>query len=160
MPSWDNFFVAELGASASLTGLLFVGISLNMAKIVANPSLPPRAMKSLGLLVTILMFASLWLIPGQDPRVFGVEVLSVALIAGGFVFYLGVDVRRRSEARYRPAATSELGLVAIIAAFYIAAGIAVLDGSSIGEYLLVPAMMASFLVAILDSWVLLVEINR
>jgi hypothetical protein len=40
-----------------------------------------------------------------------------------------------------------------------AAGLAVLHAGRVGEYFLVPPMMASFLVATLDSWVLCVEIN-
>lgn len=28
MTGWDNFFVAEVGASAALAGLIFVGVSI------------------------------------------------------------------------------------------------------------------------------------
>lgn len=49
MPSWDQFYAAQVGASVALTGLLFVGISLNMSKILgfeppggANPPLRHR----------------------------------------------------------------------------------------------------------------------
>lgn len=36
MPGWENFFVAQVGASAALAGLVFVGISINLTKIVAT----------------------------------------------------------------------------------------------------------------------------
>lgn len=43
---------------------------------------------------------------------------------------------------------------------YIIAGIVVLSRGSGGLYWIVPAIIVSFLKAILDAWVLLVEINR
>ena len=43
---------------------------------------------------------------------------------------------------------------------YIVAGIIVLTRDAGGLYWLVPAIIISFIKAILDAWVLLVEINR
>ena len=34
---WSNFLVAEAGASAALAGLLFVAVSINIAKIIEYP---------------------------------------------------------------------------------------------------------------------------
>jgi hypothetical protein len=47
--SWHDLFVASAGAAAALTGLIFVAVSINLAKIVdpagGDPPLgqPPRA---------------------------------------------------------------------------------------------------------------------
>jgi len=43
---------------------------------------------------------------------------------------------------------------------YIIAGTAILINGASGVYWLVPAVIFSFLKAILDAWVLLVEFNR
>jgi hypothetical protein len=37
MLGWENFFVAEVGASATLTGLIFVSVSINLTKIMTYP---------------------------------------------------------------------------------------------------------------------------
>jgi modulator of FtsH protease len=41
MSGWDNFFLAEAGASAALTGLIFVGVSINLTK--SSPALGCQA---------------------------------------------------------------------------------------------------------------------
>lgn len=77
LDGWDNFFVAQLGASAALAGLLFVGVSINMTKILAYPTLPRRALRALIMLVTILIVSSLFLVPGQPIAQLGLEVLVI-----------------------------------------------------------------------------------
>ncbi len=52
---WANFFVAEVGASAALTGLVVVAISINLAKILSYPSLPDRAAEAPFALVGVLV---------------------------------------------------------------------------------------------------------
>jgi hypothetical protein len=34
MTGWENFFIAEMGASAALVGLIFVGVSINLTRIL------------------------------------------------------------------------------------------------------------------------------
>jgi hypothetical protein len=41
--AWHDFFVGSMGASAALTGLLFVAISINLEQILKFPNLPGRA---------------------------------------------------------------------------------------------------------------------
>ena len=47
MSGWDSFFAAQVGASAALAGLVFVGISINLTKIIASGYLPNRAQEAL-----------------------------------------------------------------------------------------------------------------
>jgi hypothetical protein len=38
MNEWHDFFLAQAGAAGVLTGLVFVGVSINLQKIVSDPS--------------------------------------------------------------------------------------------------------------------------
>jgi hypothetical protein len=77
---WANFFVAEVGASAALAGLVVVAISINLSRILSFPQLPVRAAESLLMLVGALLLASLGLVPGQPLAMFGAEVLVIGLV--------------------------------------------------------------------------------
>src|SRR5271156_6091694 len=80
---WANFFVAQVGASAALLGLVFVSISLNLPKILSNPYLPDRALMTMSLLLAILLVASLLLIPDQPRWAMATEIFVVAAPAPG-----------------------------------------------------------------------------
>ncbi|SNS82262.1 hypothetical protein SAMN04488107_3903 [Geodermatophilus saharensis] len=47
--AWHDLAVAAVGATAALTGLLFVAVSTNLDRILAFPTLPRRAAATLGL---------------------------------------------------------------------------------------------------------------
>src|SRR5580693_8815941 len=89
---WGNFFVAEVGAAAALTGLLFVAVSINLTKILSFPQLPGRAAESLMMLAGVLVVATLGLVPGQSRVALGAEILGVAV----FVWVSPVAMQRRA----------------------------------------------------------------
>jgi modulator of FtsH protease len=81
MPSvtggWENFFVAQAGASAALSGLLFVAVSINLTRILQYPHLPGRAAETLVVLLSPLGVATIGLVPGLDLRSLGIGLLLV-----------------------------------------------------------------------------------
>ena len=78
---WQSLFVAEAGASAALAGLLFVAISINLARILQGVGLSGRAGEAVLLLVAVLVVSTLALVPGQSPTVLGTELLAAGLVA-------------------------------------------------------------------------------
>ena len=44
--AWTDLFVATVGATAALTGLIFVGVSINLTRITAFKGLPERALEA------------------------------------------------------------------------------------------------------------------
>lgn len=157
---WSTFFGAQLGASAALAGLLFVGISINMAQIIKYTHLANRAFQALVMLVAILIVSSLELVPGQPLALLGAEVLVLGATISVIVAKLNVASMRVVEKEHRSAMLFEAFVGQLAAFFYIVAGVVVLVFGSDGIYLLVPAFLISFVNAIEDAWVLLVEINR
>jgi modulator of FtsH protease len=160
MAGWENFFIAEVGASAALAGLIFVAISINLTKILAYPGLPGRALEALVTLLAVLVTSSLLLVPGQSLAAIGTEILIVGLIVWAGVAAIQVNCWRKFEARYRRPFILQIMMNQIALLPFILSGIFALAQGTNGLYWLVPGFIFCFLAAILDAWVLLVEINR
>ena len=160
MNGWENFFIAEVGASAALLGLIFVGVSINLTKILSLPNLPNRALLALIILLTILVVSSLLLIPEQSLTLVGIELLIFGLIAWVIATILDVSILQTRQPQYRWPYIVNFILTQLALLPYVIAGIIVLTRGAGGLYWLVPAILISFIKAILDAWVLLVEINR
>ena len=79
MGDWHDFFLAQAGAAGVLTGLVFVGVSINLEKILSDPTsgLAGRAAEALVLLVAVLTPSCLLLVPGQGALLVGIEVLAI-----------------------------------------------------------------------------------
>jgi hypothetical protein len=70
-PELANFFTAELGALAALTGFVVAAISINLARILSYPHLPTRAGEALVGPVGAMAATSLVLIPTNRRRSWG-----------------------------------------------------------------------------------------
>jgi modulator of FtsH protease len=165
MGDWHDFFLAQAGAAGVLTGLVFVGVSINLEKILADPQsgLPGRAAEALILLVAVLTASTLQLVPGQSTALIGVEVLAVGLAAWGWI--VAIQLRRlgywrtmRPDLRQAFVLRVALGQLATLP--LVIAGVAVLTVGLGGLYWLVAGTVFSILAALSEAWVLLVEINR
>jgi hypothetical protein len=165
MIAWHDFFLAQAGAAGVLTGLVFVGVSINLQKIVSDPNsgLVGRAGEALILLVGVLTASVLVLVPGQGAGLLGAEVLVVGLAACGWIAAIQLPRVRewgtmRADLRGPFVLRVVLGQVATLA--MVIAGVAMLWVGPGGLYWLVASTVFSILAALADAWVLLVEINR
>lgn len=79
--SWHDFYLAIASASAALLGLLFVGVSINLASITATERVDLRTRADLAFsnLLYLLGISLIALIPALDPGSFAI---SLAFIAG------------------------------------------------------------------------------
>jgi modulator of FtsH protease len=160
MDAWQGFFAAQLGASATLSGLILVGVSINLNKILSDPRLPNRAIVALLLLITVLIVSSLLLVPGQPVHLVGLEVLIIGLLTWTIVTAIDVRTWKAAKASYNRLVFVQLAMDQFSLVPYTIAGITIMLQGLIGLYWLVPAILFSFVKAIVDSWVLLVEIDR
>jgi hypothetical protein len=140
--------------------LIFVGLSINISRIISIPRLPGRAIQSLTVLAAILVSSLLVLVPGQSLLALGAEILVVGVCAFGINTRFDFVNFKMTERKYRGSYLIVVALDQSCVILYILAGIATLLYGEVGIYLLVPATVFSFLKAIIDAWVLLVEINR
>jgi hypothetical protein len=80
MESWHDFFIAEVGASAALVGLLFVALSLNVSQILKYSWLPARGAQTLVVLTGTLFEASLPLLPAGASRPVACVSIAVSVL--------------------------------------------------------------------------------
>ena len=160
MEAWSDFFVAQVGASAALAGLIFVGVSISLEEIIRYPHLVRRAASALVLLLATLVAASALLAPLPSDDVAGGVIIGVGVVAWLMVVALGVVGARRAPSPYQVSAwvAAALGQLAIVP--FVVAGITMLVSGTAGLFWLIPGFMLCFIVALADAWVLLVETHR
>jgi modulator of FtsH protease len=160
MSQWESFLSAQVGASAALAGLIFVSLSINLTKILGYPGLVGRTGEGLVLLLAVLIISSLLLVPGQSQLLMGAEVLLIGLIVWMTIVLLQLRNLRHLQPPQRRTFPVRLLIGQLATLPFVLAGVVVLTQGETGFYWIVPAVVFCFLGALLDAWVLLVEINR
>src|SRR5277367_1871444 len=127
---WANFFMTAAGASASLAGLVFVALSVNITRILQYPHLPSRAGATIASLIQILVCSMAVLIP-QPALALGIEILVFGCI--GWLLKVWSSYRAITDGKrvQRPAseAISETVLGQIQTLPFIAGGILLVAGN-------------------------------
>ncbi len=158
--AWANFFVAEVGATAALSGLVIVAISINLQRILSFPQLPGRAAEMLIMLVGALFASSFALMPGQPLNVLGGEMLGAGLLMTAPP--IAIQAQQIPVLKSQPM-TWWLwrfvialcgGVPVLIGGGYL------LAGASSGLYWVAAGIMLTLAATVWNAWVLLVEILR
>lgn len=160
MSGWENFFVGELGASAALTGLIFVAVSVNLTLIMSRPYITVWAVEAMVLLTVVLLISSLLLIPRQTFLAIGIEALLIGLLDWTTLLLLQLNTLRQASPARRPGLAIILTIPQITAICFVIAGIVLLIFGPTGLYWIVAATLLSFLGALFGAWFLLIEIHH
>lgn len=160
MAEWNNLFIATTGSAAGLTGLLFVGISINIHKIISIPTLTRRALLALIVLLMILVISIIFLVPRLSAEVTGFIILPVILIGSVIIIRMDNLVYKEIGVRYKKGYKYYIVVNCITIFCYLMCSTLLISSGEKGMYWIVPAILLSFVKAILDAWVLLVEILR
>jgi modulator of FtsH protease len=155
-----NFYVATAGAAAALTGLVFVGLSINLSRVLEIPGMVARSGESILLLGLALLVSLQSLIPGQSLVRLGWEIGPVSLGA----WFLPVIVqwrwyRKRHYRRYmhvlvRIALHQSSTLPTVIAAVLL------MNQHAYARYWLADGILLTLVAGMISAWVLMVEIVR
>lgn len=155
---WHDFFVGTIGASAALTGLLFVAISINLEEILKYPQLPGRALGTLGILVCALIVSGFALAPGQSSRVLGIEIaLAGAVVA---VQPIWAAHGKRTPGEPRSWVVEHLVTLLLPSVAFCIGGVSLALRAGGGLYWVLAGILFGFVSASINGWVLLVEIKR
>ena len=155
---WTDLFVASAGASAALTGLLFVAVSVNIQDILKTKALPGRALQTLLLLLSAVVVSLVGLVPGQSATALGVELLLFGLLFGGWVLVLAGRSLEETREYVHPLFQFALVLPGTLPQLIGAISLIVRTGG--GLYWTIAGIIGALLGASVHAWVLLVEILR
>ena len=143
--AWTSLFEGTVAAAASLTGLLFVAVSINLSAILQSKVLPRRALETLSFLVGLVFLSVFMLVPEPSRTTLGIELACLGVA-------IGVPLLM---ARLRTAA-----LIVGASLPMVIAGVTLMAGGGGGLYWLLPEVLLALLGAVTNAWVLLVEIHR
>ena len=157
---WSDFYVAQVGASAALAGLLFVGISISLDDILKFKHLPMRAAGSLTLLAIVLLASMLMLVPDQSIRDAGQNALAIGIVGTILTVWMGSVSLRNMPVAFRKHGYIIIGLKLVAALLFTLSGLVMTITNDRGDGLMVTGCVVAYVVVLTDTWVLLVEVHR
>jgi hypothetical protein len=160
LENWHDFFVASAGASAGLVGLVFVAISINLKLILERPGQTERAGETIIPLASVLLISLVGLVLGLRVRMFACELVAF----GGAAWFVTtlIEVKALKNRHYiralhiwsRILINQPANLLVVIG------GLSLLMGFAGGLTWMAAGAIFSFAGALLNAWVLLIEILR
>ena len=160
LEDWQNILSVQAECAATLTGLVFVAVSINLAKIIAFPGLPSRAVESIVQFLQVFFICTVALVPGQSSLAVGAEILCIALLS--WIMQVIAQVRYARMRTGHP----KLWLIIRLTQTHLASiplfvSIACMfAGEHAAMYWLVLGFIFSFVAGVGNAWVLLVEVVR
>lgn len=150
---WESFGVMIGGASGALTGLLFVAVSLNAARIARHRALRASAAQTLVLFLIPLVVSAALLVPGQPDWALGSELIVAGLGASVSLVVTGQRRQALSPAdEFLVGIFDHRGTNVIVMLLFVAAGVLLVSGRDAGLYLLLPASLIAFISGVLNAW--------
>ena len=156
--AWQTFYATIAATAATLTGLLFVGLSLNLHSILKTPSHRARARETLGGLLSLLILSLIVLIPGQATYVLGGELLLGSLILAVFSAKLQGQTLRRLHHSHRGRWLRRIVVLNSGALLAMFAGLSLVLGRFGGLFWLLPTIFIYLLWTLNNAWLLVVQV--
>ena len=158
---WHDLFVAVAGASAALAGLLFVAVSINVDRILKYEGLPERGIEALAMLLAPLIVSIAGLLPGQGHVALGIELLAISAALVAVMLRLPVARQLPAGIETPPHYVLNRQVVRLSGTVLLVIGsLAEIFAVGGGLYWIAAGIVVLILGAVINAWVLLVEILR
>lgn len=160
---WHDFYIMAGTASATLVGLLFVGLSLHLQIVITASEVRSLARVTLANFGAVL-FAALFIVIPQGPTAAGSQLIGVGLVSlviAGPSLVAAVRSREWSfqmSVMQRLRVTLRFGLSSLSYLAIIAAGILLLSSVSAAFSVLLIATVLLLVVSLRNTWDLLVTV--
>jgi hypothetical protein len=156
--TWQVFYATVGAAAATLTGLLFVSLSINREKLKGNQAHLTRSMarRTFGDFLYVLMIALIFLIPHQVAYSLTVALLVLGLSRGVGLILEATHLRQPKGKRLgAPVILREIGFPLLATIGLLGVAIAIALGSTNSMYWLVLVIAALLVSACWNAWLLL-----
>ncbi len=159
---WHDYFITVAQVSATLAGLLFVGLTISLSHVLSGTAYMNRAFVALFLQFEMLLIGIFGVVPGQPAWVVGGEFVAtgLAIFAGTSIFVYNFPEDANAVLGSRGPRIVRTLLAWIGTLFPAVAGIGVALNEPAALYFLIPAQIACLYLSIGNAWVFAVEIPR
>ena len=156
---WNEFNLGILGAAAALAGLVIVAASVNIAEIVKSRSLTARLGAGIATLVLAITASALALFPGITLLVYGIAVLVAALGTAAFAIHAARTIADNTNPHNRYKALRAT-VNFLPTAVYATGSAMLIAGQPAGLVVIAVGAIVAIAVALMISWIVLVEVLR
>lgn len=154
------FFSTQAEVGATLTGLLFVALSINLKHILSLPGLADRAGEAVLLLLFPVFVGLTGVLPQTSVEAFGLELLVLGLLELTAVTAIVVRGRRAAAARPTREYLARVVMAELAVIPTVIAGALLSVRHPGGLWWQAAGTGLCIAAGVLDAWVLLVEILR
>jgi hypothetical protein len=153
---WHDFFLAVCTGAVTLTGLVFVALSLNVKVIAQDATHRYRAIGTLTGLTAVFLRCALVLMGGQNHIAVGVELLTISFLASTVYVngYLKAGKSAGGASLVRTRTGTALYLIEMIGAIIL------ISGSIAGLYVAAIAIAVNTCYMISGAWLLLMGVHQ
>jgi hypothetical protein len=154
---WHDFATGLAGASAALTGLVFVAVSIHLQAVLADPVHKRRAESTFVSLLVVLGASLLLLLPGLSADVYGSLSVGIALAMSVRAIRSAV-VLKTGEVGREPWLSWGVAMASYAVLFV--GGIGLLTRGAGGLYLVACGLLLMAARAMVIVWVLFVSLSE
>ena len=159
--AWHDLYVMLGTSSAALIGLLFVAMSLHLGEVVSNPGFRVRSYNQTLYLLTLLVEAVLILVPQPVPFL-GAELMVLNLVGLWFPISTSYTFiyKHRDNSHRGGMKMSRAIPLSVAYLLGIAGGIALIQGSRWGMYIITVSYTTLLVTVVLGTWSIMLGLEQ